>query len=341
METAFVDKGVSETVLDHADARVVVRELGDGKRLIFVDKKNPEYFVRSNNLETAYSLDLLRKMLDVIGPGWLCEHIARDECSGDMQLSIRLCLFSYVSEDDFKHKRILDFGCGAGASTAILGRMFPESEIVGVDINPDFLKVAEARASFYGLKNVAFRQSPKGSSLPPGMGQFDYICSGGVYEHLLPDERRPIMAQLWSTLTPGGILFLFSIPNRHFPIEVHTTYLPLVNYLPDRLALLACRHLSKTVQRNEDWARLLRRGIRGGTKSEILGRLEALSGKAILLNPSRLGIHDRVELWYRRSTDAGRVTRATTLLFLAAKALGSVSGAELVPWVNLAIRKEA
>jgi hypothetical protein len=42
------------------------------------------------------------------------------------------------------------------------------------------------------------------------------------------------MAELWRQLRLGGILFLNQTPHRYYPLEHHTTGLPLLNYLPER-----------------------------------------------------------------------------------------------------------
>jgi hypothetical protein len=56
-----------------------------------------------------------------------------------VQLSLKYGVLAYTRSDDFRGKSILDFGCGSGASAVILARMFPESRIVGVDIEAKFI----------------------------------------------------------------------------------------------------------------------------------------------------------------------------------------------------------
>src|SRR5207247_6654027 len=77
------------------------------------------------------------------------------------------------------------------------------------------------------------------------------------------------------------------------------TGLPLINYLPDRLALGYARRFSTRVSREESWQTLLREGIRGGTVGEILGRLGDRGGRPLLLRPNREGLGDWVDLWDR------------------------------------------
>lgn len=70
---------------------------------------------------------------------------------------LRHYMLSYICEGEFRHKRVLDFGCGGGASTFNMARMFPETEIVGVELDEWRIDVANKRRDHYALPNVAFR----------------------------------------------------------------------------------------------------------------------------------------------------------------------------------------
>ena len=81
----------------------------------------------------------------------------------------------------------------------VLARMSPEAKIVGVELMSELVELARHRAEFYGVEGrVSFQLSPDPNSLPPEIGDFDYIILSAVYEHLLPSERQLILALLWS-----------------------------------------------------------------------------------------------------------------------------------------------
>ena len=125
-------------------------------------------------------------------------------------------------------------------------------------------------------------RSPDGSSLPPGIGKFDFVMLSAVFEHLLPGERPVIMPLLYDVLKPGGVLFLNQTPYRYYPREHHTTGLWGLNYLPDRLTLALARRYSRETPAEIaacDWPQLLRRGIRGGTEAEVLHNFTAAPGR--------------------------------------------------------------
>jgi cyclopropane fatty-acyl-phospholipid synthase-like methyltransferase len=54
---------------------------------------------------------------------------------------------SYVPAQAFTGKRLLDFGCGAAASSVVVARLLPDVEIVGVDLDEDLLEAARLRAA--------------------------------------------------------------------------------------------------------------------------------------------------------------------------------------------------
>ena len=99
------------------------------------------------------------------GPAYLCDEILRDESPDYVQKSLKYDLLSYFDEEGFKNKRLLDFGCGSGASTMILARMFPNTEIVGIELEETLLSIAKMRANHYGYKNIELIISPNPNQL--------------------------------------------------------------------------------------------------------------------------------------------------------------------------------
>jgi SAM-dependent methyltransferase len=51
-----------------------------------------------------------------------------------------------------KPRRIIDLGCGTGSTTLMLKQAFPEAEVVGLDLSPYMLVVADMKAQKAGLK---------------------------------------------------------------------------------------------------------------------------------------------------------------------------------------------
>jgi 2-polyprenyl-3-methyl-5-hydroxy-6-metoxy-1,4-benzoquinol methylase len=327
------------TVLIHPDASIRLEE-GNGKRAISVEPR-AGHFTPIKEWVTNYPRELIEHVLHIKGPAHLCDEIMRDENPLYVQHHFRWDILSYAGNEDFAGRRVLDFGSGSGASSMVLARMFPEARILGVELMSEFIELARHRAAFYGVEGrVSFQLSPDSSSLPAGIGDFDYIIFSAVYEHLLPSERQTILALLWSHLRKGGVIFLDQTPYRWFPFELHTTGLPFINYLPDRLTLFCARRFSKRVSPDASWHELLRKGIRGGTTREIMTILNREGRKAELLNPSRLGVRDHIDLWYQLSSTT-RKPLIKRLMRWGFRAIEAVTGVIMTPTLSLAIKKVA
>jgi 2-polyprenyl-3-methyl-5-hydroxy-6-metoxy-1,4-benzoquinol methylase len=296
------------TELEAKGARVCVRELPGQRRRVEVTATDPNISILRSECETSYPASLIKAILEAKDPSNLCDEVARDEEPQYILHDIEDELFAYFRKEEFRGKRILDFGCGCGASTR--------------------------RVSFYGLEKVQFHLSASPTELPAGIGQFDFIILSAVFEHLLPRERRELVPRLWDAVKPGGYLFLNQTPHRYFPIEVHTTGLPLLNYFSDKLTLSAARALSKRVQSDEQWESLLRRGIRGGTETEVH---KILGHSAVELDPIYRG-RDRIDLWYSRQSPRYRLAKIVIKATL--KLLKRISGTVLVPYLALAYKKD-
>lgn len=322
-------------------ASVEIEETDRNTRIITVEPKEPGFFVSRRRWETHYPVELIERVLRIKGAASLCDEIARDESPQYVEHDFRWDILSFEAPEAFVGKRILDFGSGAGASTMVLARLFPESRIEGVELVSDYVELAQERAKFYGTDDrIRFHLSPNGSSLPTNIGQFDYIFFSAVFEHLLPAERRTVLPLLWTHLKPGGTMFLDQTPYRWFPIEQHTTGIPFLNYAPDTIAIRLARRFSRRVRSNETWEELLRRGIRGGSVREIMAILSKDGRRAELRNPGREGVRDAIDLWYRLSGET-RWPIVKSLMRHAFKVIRSLTGVTMVPTLSLAIQKSA
>jgi len=325
--------------LVHPDAEIRVEEIGEGQRRVIVEVHDESLYVPKASCVTSYSVELIAAILSVKGPARLCEEILRDSDPARIEWPLLNTILAYVAAAELVGKRILDFGCGSGSSTVILARAFPDCDIVGLDMDEPLLFIARTKAEHYGAARVWFQASPDSNCLPDDIGQFDFVIMNAVYEHLLPAERRVLVPRIWSAVRPGGILFINETPNRRYPREVHTTRLPLVNYLPDSLALFASRRFCRMVGKDETWESLLRRGIRGGTAREIMHMIAGYAGaNPLLLRPNKRGYCDESDLRLMRPRAKTRspVRRMLRAVFKTAK---RTTGISLPPSLSLAIRR--
>ncbi len=112
--------------------------------------------------------------------------------------------------------RVLELGCGTGATLAWLKDSGRAGHTVGIEI---FAPAAEqARA----VVDAVFCQDVERASMPPGLGRFDLILCLDVLEHLV-DPWRIVDRLVRDHLEVGGTVLL-SVPNvRHYSV-----LLPLV-----------------------------------------------------------------------------------------------------------------
>lgn len=319
-------------IVSHPDVFVEIQTVEYGKYDLHLFPNRTDAFIPIDHYVTSYPLDLIRLILKTKG-AYLIDEIRREEDPSYVMADLKANLFLYEQRANFTGKRLLDFGCGSGASTIVLSRLLPQTEVVGVEMMPAFLEIARARAEHYKT-DVRFFQSPDQYLLPPGIGRFDYVMLSAVYEHLLPDERQRILQQLWSVMQPGALLFINQTPNKDAPIETHTTRLPLLNYLPDRLAFRYARRWCPKFTQADTWSGMLRRGIRGTTVAELLSLLPA--NAAAVAIP---GVRDGVDLWYHLTPN--KSDRTKLLLWLVYKSILLLTRKAVVPqMLNVAIRKE-
>jgi 2-polyprenyl-3-methyl-5-hydroxy-6-metoxy-1,4-benzoquinol methylase len=321
--------------LECGDGVLRIEPTPGGRWHISVQPKPGLQQVPRHRWVSGYPLELIREIHAAKGL-YACDEIMREEDPRYVEHYLRHEVLGYVAPAAFRGKRILDFGCGSGASSVVLARLLPDCEIVGVELEERLLRIARLRAEHFGLRRARFVRSPSGDVLPQGLGSFDFVLFSAVFEHLLPAERRALLPLVWRRLEPGGILFLNQTPYRWFPVEAHTTGMALINYLPDRMTLRMVRRFSRRYPGQVSWERLLRDGIRGGTVGEILGILRQ-EGRAVLLEP-RAEVGDRIDLWYRSLSPRRRWLKRG--IWAGLKAVKRLTGRVVTPSLALALRRE-
>jgi len=231
--------------------------------------------------------------------------------------------------------RILDFGAGQGNSVSVLLEMYPNARFACADIATTYL--AELKTRFGSDARVQIVEMSHSTDTAKLASDYDIVQLNAVFEHLFPLERKVLMPDLWRRLRVGGYPVLTETPWRWFPIETHTTSLSFVNYLPDRLALVAARYcgrLPKTVT----WEDALRCGVRGGTYDEILSCIGAPASTLERVDPQAADARDMLEVWWRGEA---RKTSMKALTYHALRSFHRLTGALISPWVNFVLRKLA
>jgi len=100
--------------------------------------------------------------------------------------------------------KILDIGCGYGGIVKLIGDYLGASELYGVDIDNEAVKIAESR----GIK--ALTLDAEGERLPYEDNYFDIVLSLGVFDYFKYWDH--IILEIKRVLKIGGYV-LISLPN--------------------------------------------------------------------------------------------------------------------------------
>ena len=101
-------------------------------------------------------------------------------------------------------QRVVDLGSGGGLDALLAaGLVGPTGSVIGVDMTPQMLALAEANRAAAGLGNVEFREGYV-ESLPLDDGSADVVISNGVLS--LSVDKPRVLAEAWRVLVPGGLL---------------------------------------------------------------------------------------------------------------------------------------
>lgn len=97
-------------------------------------------------------------------------------------------------------ERALDIGCGPGLTTEALAQAVgPRGSVVGVDIAPPMLAIAQQRCAALG--QVAFQRADV-TQLPWENGRFDVALASQVYEYV--EQIDTALTELARVIRPGG-----------------------------------------------------------------------------------------------------------------------------------------
>ena len=124
------------------------------------------------------------------------------------------------------YARILDLGCGTGIVTMKLAERFPEAEVVGIDLMPEYVDIAAAKAGKRGLNNVSLHHM-RIEDMEQLPGQFDLVIGSFIPKLVeIPNLIRGFDA----VTAPGGVLILhdFIVPTNPLLRKGFTAYWQLV-----------------------------------------------------------------------------------------------------------------
>jgi ubiquinone/menaquinone biosynthesis C-methylase UbiE len=120
----------------------------------------------------------------------------------DFFVDAKVRLLSALFADHFGSRRpsLLDVGCGVGVMHGPLRNIV--GALAGTDVSGDALRCARERHA-----DVDYRQG-EGGSLPWPEAAFDAVLAVCVLHHVIPQERRPLLAEMKRVTRPGGLVIV-------------------------------------------------------------------------------------------------------------------------------------
>lgn len=117
---------------------------------------------------------------------------------------------------------VLDLGCGPATQLAMVARLNPQTQFIGMDLSNEMLSKARTYVEEQGLTNIEFRQGDitRLSGLPDA--SIDAVMSTVVLHHL-PDlaALESTFAEIKRVLKPGGGLYLVDFGHLKSEKSIH------------------------------------------------------------------------------------------------------------------------
>ena len=233
--------------------------------------------------------------------------------------------------------RVLEIGCGTGASTVALAEQ--HAIVTAMDMVPEALAIARERCRLHGVSAEIIEGNAADIASLADIGSYDLIALFAVLEHMTFEERQRALTDIWSKMKPGAILALLDTPNRLWVFDAHTAYLPFFHWLPEEVAIRYARHspIPATAALHTD------------TSSENLLTLQRW-GRGVSYHDIDIAIGDVNSLdvvsslgAWRRSRDLAQrgkwLIKHHTYHRLLRRFAGRISPVWLEPYIDVAIRR--
>ncbi|MEO0759149.1 MAG: class I SAM-dependent methyltransferase [Cyanobacteria bacterium J06648_16] len=103
-------------------------------------------------------------------------------------------------------RRMLDLGCGTGTTTLMLKQQFPAAAVIGIDLSPYMLVVADHKARQAAL-DITFQH---GDAIATGLpaASFDVVCATLLFHETPPTVAQTILKESFRLLSPGGQMLI-------------------------------------------------------------------------------------------------------------------------------------
>lgn len=124
----------------------------------------------------------------------------------------------YTRFPDFEPSKILELGCGIGASLVPVAKAYPEAEVHGIDVGASMLRYTLARARYCGVAVHLSLGDAEGTQFEDE--SFDFVFSSVLLHETSPEAIGNIMAESYRLLRPGGVVAHLEVPQRYDEMDL-------------------------------------------------------------------------------------------------------------------------
>ncbi len=238
---------------------------------------------------------------------------------GRLDADRRWCIPWLNAARQLQGARVLEIGCGTGATTIALAEQ--GADVVAIDVDEPALRAARRRLELYGLEAELHLKSATEIEETFAGRQFDFIIYWASLEHMTHAERMATMQQSWRMLAKGAMWVVIETPNRLHLYDSHTSFLPFFHWLSDDVALAYAKFSARSEYRDAmqgldlespgDREQLARWG-RGMSYHEFELTMGPVAGLKVI--NSMRGYHASVNVARRASETLSRDARWAALL---------------------------
>jgi trans-aconitate methyltransferase len=102
----------------------------------------------------------------------------------------------------FAPAKVMDFGCGTGATAPFLLDCLHPQSLLGLDVSAESISVARRQSPAASTRFETFTDYIPAADV-------DLIYSNGVFHHIQPEKRPAALDLVWRALRPGGLFALW------------------------------------------------------------------------------------------------------------------------------------
>merc|ERR1711875_159255 len=113
---------------------------------------------------------------------------------------------------DKNPKRILDIGTGPGFSAFVLAEMFPDAEVIAIDLAAPYIRMARRWQELRNVTNIKFYQANAEGMSWLESETFDFINYAYVLHEMPADNAIRVVNEIYRLLKVGGTMNGFEVP---------------------------------------------------------------------------------------------------------------------------------